>query len=1102
MSGNNTGIQNTGTGCPTKNPLQRDGTSQYQRMMEALYPGSAPVHEFSIRDWMKFAWHYADRLNYFNTANSEAIEGNWQRFMLEETEIEKMLLHFRRKDADPSAEPHLALFISFLQLLRYPHRDMNRITGRHLDFYYKQVLQLKKKEASPDKVHLVFELAKNLSSVKLNDDALFDAGKDKKGIPLRYGINTGPVFNTAKAELLKSVYHSIGKSLRFAEVADSADGSGTPLKEDEPSWHAFGFDQKEVSKGSNQLVKLPAAKPGFALASSILLLKEGERKITITIDLEFPSAGIDYAVFSQLQNNLVVLLTGEKDWVSPKKLTVTKKPASGNGQLIIELEIDSAEKPIIAYNSKLHKENFNTDQPVARFLIDAEKDKGYNSYETLSKASIKKTTIHVSVTGLKDLLLENDEGKLDPAKPFMPFTAVPKKDSNFYIGSSEIFQKNWKSISLNIDWKSRPADFRKHYTAYRTEFLGENFSKNSYDVSLNGTSITSSNNEEVEGDDYFKVDLAYIKNNRWSNDQADKDRELFTENPMIIGEKNNQSQNPVTGNYFYGSLYNTGYSVSKLYTQNYLQYAVVLPVFQLMTYNPGFISWQPQPDRFTINTKNNFLRLTLTGRYGFFHQQFASLYAAGMTIPGAVLPKEPYTPLIASLTVDYDAEITNDFFISGQTNQQKLDNYRERNIQLFHELPFGQGEQHIFLKEQALFLTEKTRIPPVPVFPTEGELYIGLKNAAPETIVSILFQVAEGSENPESASFEKEVEILWYALCNNEWKPLNQDFIISDNTNNFLQPGLIKFLLPKETNDDNTILPKQYRWLKAQLPPSINADSVCRFISALAQAEEAIFTDTNNDLSHLSVGLPASVISKMVNKQAAIKSVKQPFGSFDGLAAESDNHFYIRVSERLRHKNRAVNIWDYERLVLEGFPSVYKVKCLNHTSSDFELAPGSVRIIPVPDVRNKSMYDILKPRVSKNMLGEIQSYLSTLNGLHIDCKAENPQFEEIQFLFHVKFHTGIDPKTYKKILANDIKKYLAPWSDNEFAEIDFGGELYKSRAIQFIEERPYVDFITDFKMYNKAVGNTDSEMIMARNARAILTSYKEHSIETIEPPVC
>ncbi len=61
-------------------------------------------------------------------------------------------------------EPHYALFLAFLRLFAYARAEMNTLTGRHLDFYYREILQLKEKAAVPSRVHLLVELAKQAAT--------------------------------------------------------------------------------------------------------------------------------------------------------------------------------------------------------------------------------------------------------------------------------------------------------------------------------------------------------------------------------------------------------------------------------------------------------------------------------------------------------------------------------------------------------------------------------------------------------------------------------------------------------------------------------------------------------------------------------------------------------------------------------------------------------------------------------------------------------------------------------------------------------------------------------------------------------------------------
>ena len=67
--------------------------------------------------------------------------------------------------------------------------------------------------------------------------------------------------------------------------------------------------------------------------------------------------------------------------------------------------------------------------------------------------------------------------------------------------------------------------------------------------------------------------------------------------------------------------------------------------------------------------------------------------------------------------------------------------------------------------------------------------------------------------------------------------------------------------------------------------------------------------------------------------------------NFNGKMKEAGNKFYTRVSERLRHKGRTIALWDYERLVLQYFPGVYKVKCINHASLSSFADAGHTLII-------------------------------------------------------------------------------------------------------------------------------------------------------------
>ena len=158
--------------------LRRNGTDQNQRSIQALDPGTVKLHDLSVEDWMLFAYTFANKVNYFPTNTSEA-DGNWQQFFVQKDKVEELLSLAR---TNKELSPHLTLFVCFLSLMEFSQKRLNGLTKKHLDFYYKKVLNLSNKPAIPDKVHVLFELAKNASELQVKKQTPWMQGKTRWGI--------------------------------------------------------------------------------------------------------------------------------------------------------------------------------------------------------------------------------------------------------------------------------------------------------------------------------------------------------------------------------------------------------------------------------------------------------------------------------------------------------------------------------------------------------------------------------------------------------------------------------------------------------------------------------------------------------------------------------------------------------------------------------------------------------------------------------------------------------------------------------------------------------------------------------------------------------
>jgi hypothetical protein len=162
-----------------------------------------------------------------------------------------------------------------------------------------------------------------------------------------------------------------------------------------------------------------------------------------------------------------------------------------------------------------------------------------------------------------------------------------------------------------------------------------------------------------------------------------------------------------------------------------------------------------------------------------------------------------------------------------------------------------------------------------------------------------------------------------------------------------------------------------------------------------------------------------------------------------------------------------------------------------------------VAIIAVPDISISNAPNPLKPKVSKNTLEEIRSYITKSNSAFAAVNVQNPIFEEIKLDFHVKLRNGYEENIYMPQLQQTIKSLLAPWITNSSIQLEFGGKIEKSTLIYQLEKLKYVDYVTCFKMYLfrpaglEDISAKDLDRAETATAASILTSYTSHNILNI-----
>ena len=925
-------------------------------------------------------------------------------------------------------EAHIGLLLAFLRIFKYVQGDLNQLTERHLNHFYRNVLLFQEKTAVPDQAHVVFELAKHITDTHvLTQGTAFKDGKDKNKAEIIFNLDKEVALNQAAVAHVRTLYVDNQPFIFQQEGGES-----------KTNWASFG---EKPTQG----------RVGFIIAASVLRMREGERKITLEFSAPPPlsiSGNID------LSTVLEIDFTTKDKWL-PATLESNPIFKVNNPHLSIIITFKKEDKPI----EPLTDPKLNTwgiTEPMLRvnFKLDKINDLETRGkiYEALTTMNLLAPTLKVEVKGIKShLKVQNDEGVIDALKPFRPFGVTTT--SSFYIGSEEVFSKNltvlkldglvWEKIKVkeggvDIERDVNDTNITNHYALYNKKYnparKAEHYQAKSYLLKNTQWSDLSKTDFHV-----FSTSWDILSGGTWQLSERRDDISFFI--PNVTLDSYVKIQNRV-GEFFYD------------------KYAELLNIQALAIAKQQGSSPEKVNDAIYKLGTNYLLgsEITLDLTKPVDAANFRSNYKVEV-------PNAPYLPILNDFTLTYEATATD--------------------IELIHLHPYEDGFQ--IFKNNAIFT--QTLIPVfkkistvdgVEIVKDVGNLYIGLKNAQADSNVSLLFQFAEYTGNSDL----KLPDITWYCLRdNNQWGDALQNFIdYQDDTDGLAQSGVITFELPENAATNPTILPAGHHWLKASVGSNVAAFD--RLIAIHAQAGKAIFTPSvQSDLERLNTPLLEKSIAKAVVENGAVAKIMQPYPSFGGMIPEKGDAFYRRISEHLRHKGRAVSIWDYEALILQTFPQIYKVKCLNHTQGlrelpyDIEVKPCHTTLVVVPDVRQLPQAQRARPKATQKLLKAIDEFLSDRKSPFAEIQVLNPRYEDVNVTFNVVFRAGKDDNYYKKQLEKDLVGFLSPWTiDTENNEIQFGGEMYASSVLRFVEMRDYVDYVSDFNLCP-----TDKSMFDANN---------------------
>ncbi len=724
-------------------------------------------------------------------------------------------------------------------------------------------------------------------------------------------------------------------------------------------------------------------------------------------------------------------------------------------------------------------------------------------YDYFKSVVMRRVDIKVAAQGLKDIKLRGNIAMINPANPFQPFGITPDVPARCYFANREICTKKLDSLNVNFDWMENQfitadglPDMARYYYAY-SRFGFENA----------GT---------IKNED-FEVKLQFLDRRTWTP---------ISQTPHSLFSKKLSYQD-FSHQSYQGDLYPEGKETPKdpLDWARYYKLELSNQGFMKDLYGDLLNELTRATNSVTV-AENNYKAIKQEIKAREEQVKAAKISEAeargnGTSFSPPVIPEArelplmpendqdilklalypPYTPVIRSMNIDYTASAK----ILLDTGSL-LPGSNEMPVQLFRFHPFGYEE--VGKPEQASLQTGKDEFL-LPQYNEQGYLFLGIKNLSPLQSVSLLFQMVSGSGDVNLVM----PRISWSYLASNQWLPFKQSEILMDKTFGLQDTGIIRFSIPAEVSSSNTILPGDRCWVRAVAPDNIAA--VPDILDIRAGSVCVTYRNQNNDPNHLAKPLMTNAITELAERDPAIQEVIQPYTSFNGKRREASMDFYIRVSERLKHKNRALTLDDYEKLILTQFPQVYKVKCVpqgERALINSEIltpdARGEVVVIVILKNSNSKPFFPLKPKTPANILAEIQRYLQIYMPPLVDITVKNPRFEEIRYRLAVKFKAGYDQGYYINILNEDIKRFLSPWAYDKESEISFGSSVYSSAVINYIENTTYVDYVANFGLLQQIIQHenyietiplflTEDNAATTKYPDSILVSADSHIIDVI-----
>ncbi len=894
--------------------------------------------------------------------------------------------------------PNNAMYITFALLYRKVQESLNDLSKSHLDFYYKNILQQTLRKGKPTHAVLCFEVDPKVNMTLLPESTQFSAGKlfeSKKAV----------LFETDRPVVLSPVTLDAVQTLFFNENPFIKIGTNVSIisnviknkliskgkkVEGVENWSLFGANKNTLINSG--ITQSTITDIGFMIGSPVLFLEEGKREITLTFKMEESSSK---NVFWKLVNEIVANEGFPLDVVFNMVFERT---------FIISYTSEKGWEPVTAYNLLLDE---TTNAVSISFILENTKPslttlktEEENTSWPLIKVVFDEYAPIYAYSFFKGVALESVtiDVNVTGAKNLSLYNNVGKmplaKSFDLFGPLPAVGDYLMVGKSELFKKELQNLDIQIDWAVVPEDYGGFETYYQDYDTSFKN--------------DAFKVELTALSNGYWfpMEEHPPEPISLYTTEPATTPE---------------------GYKSVLVSKDRTITINDFEPYKLSQDYN------LKDPIKYDIHTENGFFKLTLSDpRYAFGQKAYQDTYAKvvrnnARNDESMPLPNKPFVPKVKEVKLNYKAQDVIHFnsTISNSGSGKITGDY-------LHITP--SGTRKIVGDGQVLVDTM------VSDYEGEGYIYIKLSGVQPNTAISMFFDML----NNDPAHPEKSENIVFQYKKSGYWISLPEKYLISDGTNQFTKSGIIELQFPYGTQPlaDGAYELRFMARQDAYTYPVING------IYPNAVAVTCICEDENV----IGRRIEAQQITKSVTKIPALKQILQPAASYGGETPGTPELFYTEVSERLRHKDRAVTLWDYEHLILQHFGDVIAAKCTN-LDGNFKQKPGKVTVVVLSSLWTYENHQYF----NANDLAAMTTLLQKRANSFIRIKVQNPEVEWLLVNCILEFEEEGDSGYYMTQLNTVISDYLSPLSNTRTDKLKgIGTGIVPIMLMSHIENLPYV----------------------------------------------